>query len=337
MIRMIFSTVCGPQDPAFTVGSFAITATGRPWIEPTPVTTPSAGRSPASALTSRPFSANPSASSSSSRRRSRTNSLPCSASFSWYFGAPPARARSAAPASASACPPSGPPCPPSGSPCPPCGPPCPPCTGSSLTIPKCSPADLALRRRGVLSPDPLNRQNATNVQPGPRHPAAPPPFADPRGAAAPPCRAPAGDRRDRKGPVRAEDRRRRRPHHRGHGHARRLEGRNHVRRLGPPDGRGEGPRTLPLRPGGPPAGGGGRRRRAVVDPEDGDHRCRRRIRVRPPARAHRQVPGLPAEDRHLQAGDERGHPGAGGGAGHAIRAGPARPRRLVRLAHRGGA
>ena len=27
---MIFSTVFGPQEPAFTVGSFAITATGRP-------------------------------------------------------------------------------------------------------------------------------------------------------------------------------------------------------------------------------------------------------------------------------------------------------------------
>ena len=42
--RTIFSTVRAPQEPALTVGSFAITQTGRPSISPTPVTTPSAGR-----------------------------------------------------------------------------------------------------------------------------------------------------------------------------------------------------------------------------------------------------------------------------------------------------
>src|SRR5204863_8492929 len=90
---MIFSTVCGPHDPAFTVGSFAITATNRPPTSPTPVTTPSAGRSPARAWVSSPSSTNESASSKSSRSRSRTKSFPCSASFWWYFSAPPAIAR----------------------------------------------------------------------------------------------------------------------------------------------------------------------------------------------------------------------------------------------------
>ena len=50
--RTIFSTVRAPHEPAFTVESFAITHTGRPSMRPTPVTTPSAGRSPASALAS---------------------------------------------------------------------------------------------------------------------------------------------------------------------------------------------------------------------------------------------------------------------------------------------
>ena len=31
---MIFSTVFGPHEPAFTVGSLAMTATGRPAIVP---------------------------------------------------------------------------------------------------------------------------------------------------------------------------------------------------------------------------------------------------------------------------------------------------------------
>ena len=41
---MIFSTVRAPQEPAFTVGSFATTSAGRPSTRPCPVTTPSAGR-----------------------------------------------------------------------------------------------------------------------------------------------------------------------------------------------------------------------------------------------------------------------------------------------------
>ena len=47
MSRTIFSTVRAPHDPAFTVGSLAMTHTGRPSTRPTPVTTPSAGRSSA--------------------------------------------------------------------------------------------------------------------------------------------------------------------------------------------------------------------------------------------------------------------------------------------------
>jgi hypothetical protein len=39
---MIFSTVRGPQDPALTVGSLAITHTVRPSMRPMTVTTPSA-------------------------------------------------------------------------------------------------------------------------------------------------------------------------------------------------------------------------------------------------------------------------------------------------------
>ena len=45
--RTIFSTVRAPHEPALTVGSLAMTHTGRPSMRPTPVTTPSAGRSPA--------------------------------------------------------------------------------------------------------------------------------------------------------------------------------------------------------------------------------------------------------------------------------------------------
>ncbi len=41
-MRNIFSTVFGPHDPAFTVGSLAISATVLPSTAPTPVTTPSA-------------------------------------------------------------------------------------------------------------------------------------------------------------------------------------------------------------------------------------------------------------------------------------------------------
>ena len=81
--RRIFSTVLAPHDPALTVESLAITATVRPPTAPIPVTTPSAGRSPASALASSPSSTNPSASSSSRASRSRTNSFPCSRALTW--------------------------------------------------------------------------------------------------------------------------------------------------------------------------------------------------------------------------------------------------------------
>jgi hypothetical protein len=88
MIRTIFSTVRAPQEPALTVESLAMSATGRPPIVAVPVTTPSAGRSPASALAYAPSSTNDPAS-TSSRIRSRANSLPFLALASWYFGAPP--------------------------------------------------------------------------------------------------------------------------------------------------------------------------------------------------------------------------------------------------------
>ena len=52
VIRMIFSTVRAPQDPAFTLGSFATTRAARPWTKPRPVITPSAGSPPANALAS---------------------------------------------------------------------------------------------------------------------------------------------------------------------------------------------------------------------------------------------------------------------------------------------
>ena len=87
MIRMIFSTVRAPHDPAFTVESFAIRHTGRPSIRAWPVTTPSAGRSPGPPVTDAAFANMPSStndpSSTSSRTRSRANSLPLAAFASW--------------------------------------------------------------------------------------------------------------------------------------------------------------------------------------------------------------------------------------------------------------
>src|SRR5436305_3812730 len=94
--RTIFSTVRAPHDPAFTVGSLAITHAGRPSTRPTPVTTPSAGRSPAMALASRASSTHD-PSSSNSARRSRTKSLFWLASFSRWRSRLPCRARSRAP------------------------------------------------------------------------------------------------------------------------------------------------------------------------------------------------------------------------------------------------
>ena len=88
---MIFSTVFGPQEPALTVGSLAITQTGRPATAAMPVTTPSAPKPSLSQFASSASSANEPASTSRSIR-SRTGSLPCSADFSRWRSGPPARA-----------------------------------------------------------------------------------------------------------------------------------------------------------------------------------------------------------------------------------------------------
>src|SRR5215216_3197148 len=94
-MRMISSTVFGPQEPAFTVGSFAISATGLPAMLAIPVTTPSAPNPSCSQLASRASSTNESASTSRATR-SRTGSLPWSRDFSWWRSGPPPRARSSA-------------------------------------------------------------------------------------------------------------------------------------------------------------------------------------------------------------------------------------------------
>jgi len=93
MIRMIFSTVRAPHDPALTVESLAITHTGRPSTVAWPVMTPSAGSPSASTLASAPSSTKEP---SSTRRaiRSRANSLPLAALAAWYRSAPPAYTRS---------------------------------------------------------------------------------------------------------------------------------------------------------------------------------------------------------------------------------------------------
>ena len=81
MIRMIFSTVRAPHEPALTVESLAISATGLPSIVAVPVTTPSAGSPSARTLAYRPSSVK--LSSSVSRAiRSRANSLPAFAADS---------------------------------------------------------------------------------------------------------------------------------------------------------------------------------------------------------------------------------------------------------------
>ena len=92
MIRMIFSTVRAPHEPAFTVESLAIRQTGRPSTVARPVITPSAGRPSASALAYIPSSTKEP---SSTRRAtlSRANSLPLAAFAAWYRSAPPAPTR----------------------------------------------------------------------------------------------------------------------------------------------------------------------------------------------------------------------------------------------------
>src|SRR5436190_21404603 len=93
--RTIFSTVRAPHEPALTVGSLAMTHTGRPSTRPRPVTTPSAGRSGAAALASSASSTNE-PSSSSRANRSRTNSLPWRSSLAASLARLPESARSAA-------------------------------------------------------------------------------------------------------------------------------------------------------------------------------------------------------------------------------------------------
>src|SRR3954471_21693176 len=94
-IRMIFSTVLGPQEPALTVGSLAIRQTGRPATVAMPVTTPSAPKPSCSQLASSPSSTNEPGSTRRSTR-SRTGSLPCCWDFSWWRWGPPPRAWSSA-------------------------------------------------------------------------------------------------------------------------------------------------------------------------------------------------------------------------------------------------
>src|SRR5215813_4134895 len=89
---MIFSTVRAPQLPALTVESLAMRATVRPAIFPSPVTTPSAGRSGSAVWAKLPSSTNESGSRSRAMR-SLANSFPVSAFLAWYLGAPPSRIR----------------------------------------------------------------------------------------------------------------------------------------------------------------------------------------------------------------------------------------------------
>ena len=81
MILMIFSTVRAPHEPALTVESLAISATGRPPTVAVPVMTPSAGRSRAAAFAKTPSSAKL-PSSVRSAIRSLANSLPALAAAS---------------------------------------------------------------------------------------------------------------------------------------------------------------------------------------------------------------------------------------------------------------
>src|ERR1035441_543775 len=91
-MRTIFSTVRGPQDPAFTVGAFAITAHVRPRITTLPVTTPSAASSGSSVAARSPSSTNAVPASNRREIRSRTVSLFWTDSLSRCRCGPPARA-----------------------------------------------------------------------------------------------------------------------------------------------------------------------------------------------------------------------------------------------------
>ena len=89
---MIFSTVFGPHEPALTVGSLAITATGRPSTSPMPVTTPSAPRPSWSQLASSASSANEPVV-EQQREALAHRQLALLGAFSWWRSGPPASAR----------------------------------------------------------------------------------------------------------------------------------------------------------------------------------------------------------------------------------------------------
>ena len=93
---MIFSTVFGPQEPALTVGSLAISATGRPPIVAMPVTTPSAPKPSCSQLASSASSTNESGVDAAARRARARAACPARCDFSWWRSGPPPRARSSA-------------------------------------------------------------------------------------------------------------------------------------------------------------------------------------------------------------------------------------------------
>ena len=78
-----------PHEPAFTVESLAMIATGRPWTRPMPVTTPSAGSSRRRLLARAVLDEVASAGVDEQRDALAAKSLPVSAFFSWYLGAPP--------------------------------------------------------------------------------------------------------------------------------------------------------------------------------------------------------------------------------------------------------
>src|SRR5690625_1712821 len=83
-MRMIFSTVLLPHDPAFTVESFAITQTDCPFTFPIPVTTPSEGNESSIQLAKKASSISRSSSNSNSRRLLTIN-LPFSSSLASYL------------------------------------------------------------------------------------------------------------------------------------------------------------------------------------------------------------------------------------------------------------
>src|SRR5258708_26586190 len=101
-MRRFFWTDFSPAEPALTVESDALKATGRPSMRPTPVTTASAGNSGFWLSANMPSSNSILPSSSRSLRRSRAKSFFCSRLRAWYFSAPPFLMRSISDANCSA-------------------------------------------------------------------------------------------------------------------------------------------------------------------------------------------------------------------------------------------